>query len=249
MTDAHTEFEKLLASKRDQVGVSILLVLAWIAVSDGSLDSKEEHDLKDIAKAGMHTADIPLILRLALSSDLPAIQLACEVLHAHFHGERAELFMELAIGMSIADRYLVPAENYILRFLADLLDVGSQNLNQYFQKVTGKPLPEPPDISSHVYWQQKQQSSGGRQQSNQSGASSQSSSSASAGVGGSSLAALAALGLESGASKEEIKTAYRRLAKIHHPDRYHSLGEEAVAAANITFTRIQKAYEHLARYA
>lgn len=44
------------------------------------------------------------------------------------------------------------------------------------------------------------------------------------------------LGLSFGASKEEIKAAYRRLVKIHHPDR---------GGDSNTFMRIQSAYEAL----
>jgi DnaJ like chaperone protein len=57
--------------------------------------------------------------------------------------------------------------------------------------------------------------------------------------------ALATLGLEEGASSEEIVRAYRRLVKVHHPDRFESLGAEAVRAATQTFQRIQAAYEFL----
>jgi DnaJ like chaperone protein len=51
------------------------------------------------------------------------------------------------------------------------------------------------------------------------------------------------------ASKEEIKQSYRRLAQIHHPDRFSSLGEESVAAASQTFVRIREAYDYLVKYA
>ncbi|WP_405418779.1 hypothetical protein [Marinobacter flavimaris] len=42
---------------------------------------------------------------------------------------------------------------------------------------------------------------------------------------------------------------YRRLAQIHHPDRFTALGEESVAAASQTFVRIREAYEYLVKYA
>ncbi|MCY3819438.1 MAG: J domain-containing protein [Gammaproteobacteria bacterium] len=63
------------------------------------------------------------------------------------------------------------------------------------------------------------------------------------------MAAYAVLGLEKGASKEEIRQAYRRLAQVHHPDRFSSLGEESVAAGTSTFQRINEAYAYLVRYA
>ncbi|MHB0775731.1 DnaJ domain-containing protein [Halomonas sp. WWR20] len=59
------------------------------------------------------------------------------------------------------------------------------------------------------------------------------------------LHALIVLGLEAGASREEIKRAYRRLAQAHHPDRFFSRGESVVANASRRFQRIKNAYEFL----
>ncbi|MBZ9566192.1 J domain-containing protein [Modicisalibacter tunisiensis] len=57
--------------------------------------------------------------------------------------------------------------------------------------------------------------------------------------------ALRVLGLDDRASRGEIKRAYRRLAQLHHPDRFHAQGESRMALASRQFQRIQKAYEHL----
>ena len=47
------------------------------------------------------------------------------------------------------------------------------------------------------------------------------------------------------ATVEEIKTAFRRLAKEYHPDRVSYLGEEVQKAANEKFKKINEAYEKL----
>jgi curved DNA-binding protein CbpA len=39
--------------------------------------------------------------------------------------------------------------------------------------------------------------------------------------------------------------AFRRLAKVHHPDRFASAGPEAVKTAELQFKRIRAAYERL----
>ncbi|RTR02867.1 J domain-containing protein [Halomonas nitroreducens] len=57
--------------------------------------------------------------------------------------------------------------------------------------------------------------------------------------------ALTVLGLEPGASRGEIRKAYRRLAQAHHPDRFHREGEAIVASASRRFQRIRKAYDFL----
>jgi DnaJ like chaperone protein len=53
------------------------------------------------------------------------------------------------------------------------------------------------------------------------------------------------LGLESNATKEEIKKTYRRLAMKFHPDKVNHLGEEFVNEAEIKMKEINEAYEYL----
>lgn len=246
-TSSPSKFEELLLRKNDNVGLSLLLILAWISASDGSIEEQEKQDIYKIAKAGANSECVPIILSIASASDMRSIQLACEVIKTAFHGERAYLFMELAIGMAISDRYLLPSENHILRFLADLLGLSNSKLNQEFERITGKPLPDAPDVSSQSYWNARRKRAHSKNQGERKsqGRSSQTQSAASSTYNHH----YATLGLEPGASQEEIKVAYRRLAKVHHPDRFESLGKEAVEAAHVTFTRIQHAYDYLSKYA
>ena len=53
------------------------------------------------------------------------------------------------------------------------------------------------------------------------------------------------LGLEEDASQNDVVAAFRRLAKVHHPDRFQTLGPEAQRAAHETFIRIKNAYDML----
>lgn len=53
------------------------------------------------------------------------------------------------------------------------------------------------------------------------------------------------LGVSQGASQEEIRTAYRRLAAQYHPDKLAHLGEEFQAMAEKKFKAIQAAYDAL----
>lgn len=50
-----------------------------------------------------------------------------------------------------------------------------------------------------------------------------------------------------GASQEDIKSAFRRLAGKYHPDKVEYLGEEFKALAENRFKEIQRAYEELRR--
>ena len=51
------------------------------------------------------------------------------------------------------------------------------------------------------------------------------------------------LGVTVESSENEVKTAYRKLAKLHHPDKVSHLGEKVTAAAQEKFQAIQDSYE------
>ena len=51
------------------------------------------------------------------------------------------------------------------------------------------------------------------------------------------------LGISEKATIEEVKKAYRKLVKLHHPDRFHNESEEQQQIAQERFLKIQKAYE------
>lgn len=53
------------------------------------------------------------------------------------------------------------------------------------------------------------------------------------------------LGVERGASPEEIKRAYRKLANKYHPDRLTHLGDDFRELAEKRFKEIQKAYREV----
>ena len=51
------------------------------------------------------------------------------------------------------------------------------------------------------------------------------------------------LGVDPSASDEEVKRAYREMAKKNHPDLVSNLGEEVRQAAEKKFQEINEAYE------
>ena len=55
----------------------------------------------------------------------------------------------------------------------------------------------------------------------------------------------AVLGLESSASNEEVRKAYRTMAMQWHPDRFSRQGDEAIEKANEKLKSINEAYEHI----
>ena len=55
------------------------------------------------------------------------------------------------------------------------------------------------------------------------------------------------LEVDSKASDEEVKAAYRRMAKKHHPDKVSHLGEEFQKSAAEKFKKVQDAWERIER--
>ncbi len=51
------------------------------------------------------------------------------------------------------------------------------------------------------------------------------------------------LGITASATDEEVKTAYREMAKKYHPDKVNHLGEEVKKAAEEKFMKVNEAYE------
>jgi DnaJ like chaperone protein len=220
------------------------LVLAWIAVSDGTISPEEEESLRKVGSPHNSPSEVEAIIGMARHGRSSDLQLACEFLQ-HIPNEHRSLFLQMAIGMSLEDGYLVTTENYILRFLADLSGLGEDGLNDVFQEMTEQPFPLPSDPSRIEWWQARETRSQQRPENHQT-----ENQAAEIGMGNADLQRvrnLSVLGLDENATADDIRSAYRRMAKIHHPDRFVSLGAEAVEAAELTMRRINAAYETLVR--
>jgi len=254
-----SEFELLLVHTKNEVGTSLLLILAWIAASDGSIDRAESDRLTQIATSSKYGRGIQHLITLGKKRNLEAIILAGEILKHHFQGEKAGLFLKMAIGMAMEDGVLHTTENYILRFLADMLGISKSKLHELYAEVSGEQMPSPGDPSRSAYWQNRPKQSRVSSMSSapapDSGANADTSSMDTNQVEKVSadkmkaIEAYATLGLGTKASREEISAAYQRLVDVHQPEKFAPLGEEAVAAAESTLMRIKSAYDYLVRYA
>lgn len=235
-------FEAAFLGTPNQMGFSILVILAWIAMCDDDLSDDEIARLRSIAAASKTALNADLVLPLVRKIGVDDLQLCCEVIR-HLPPPGRASFFQMAVSTALTDGSLSVGENHVLRFMADLLDITPPRYQELFAEVAGRAPPSPQDLSDPEQWRMREQAGSRRQgserQERSNGAGSVRTESAER------IRALAILGLEEGASPADIRAAYQRLAKVHHPDRFASVGPEAERAATITFQRIKGAYDLL----
>lgn len=237
-------FEQIVLSSKNNFGVCFVLLLAWIAACDGEASGEEVQQIRSLTAHSPDAHHIDAIVDIAKSGNTEALQLACEIIRQSVEREKARSLFTVFLTVAVADNLLRPSENFVLRFLADLLRLSPEEMNECFFELTGRQFPPAPDLSSGVWWNARDTKD--RQQNSSKQSSAHNSGSAKAqNPNIERLRSLAILGLDEDASNEEVKAAYRRLAQVHHPDRFASLGPEAVEAASASFRRIKQAYDHL----
>ena len=235
----------ILLRTKNSTGYCVTILLAWAMLSDGYIDDNEMAFLQKIAEP-LGPEAIPTILDALKKGDYIDIQLACELLKDTFDRNEQLHFLELIILMTVADGYLNFAEMQIIGFVADLFGISASQVKATYKEITGREMPPLADASSKAWWDSvssKSKSKSSSSNRNSNGYSSGTRSNGHANI--TRIKALAVLGLDEDANQDDIKSAYRRMAQVHHPDKFHSLGEEAVKAAEQSFSRIQVAYDYL----
>ena len=233
----------------------MLAVLTWLASCDGSIAPGELELLRGVAAGVAGGEVLPAVVDVARLGRPEDLELACRHLRGSLdRGERA-LLARLLVTMAAQDGYLTVAENHVLRFLADLLGLSARRFARLFEEVTRRPFPEPGDPGDPDWWRRRETgeqahvSGDGRGGAvdGEDGAGEDRTAGGGAGEDGpmTRRRALRLFGLDEGASSDAIHSAYRRLAKARHPDRFARLGAAAQATATVAFRRVQEAYELL----
>jgi DnaJ like chaperone protein len=133
--------------------------------------------------------------------------------------QRSQLLYFLA-GLSAVDGSINPHEKQYLRQLSDLLDISQKD----FQSIMA--MYSKHEDAYHDQFKQRRAPSKPRRHYKRE-------------------KAAEILGVSLSASADEIKKAYRSLAKVHHPDRFATESESQQKIAKERFVKIQLAYELL----
>ncbi len=233
-----------MKSKDKIVSDSLLLILFWIVSSDDQVDDAELAFLSQYVGADYgDSSKVQYMLQRVKSATVEDYYEAITTLRKLTKQVRVSA-VTLAIGVAVSDGRLAIPENHILRLLSDSLLDSQSEFEELYSELTGNQFPKAGDPSSKQWWDSK--SSGSSRSKDGSYSERGYSNRASrASDEFSRSEALKVLGLAEGASSEEIKKAYRKLTSLHHPDKFHLLGDEAVQAANIIYRKILEAYEVL----
>ena len=241
------DFRALFAQTGHRQNFCILTLLTWLAACDGRIAPEERQLLDKVAEAGETPGELAAVIGVAQLGRADDLELACRFLAGRLDRGGRRLMLALAVTMAVQDGRLTVGENFVLQFLADLLGVSPRAFAKLFQQATRRPFPVAGDPGSVDWWERRE---AGEQAepapddwgSDGPGRGRSDDDPATADGPMTRARALAVLGLGPRASATDAHAAYRRLAKVRHPDRFARLGPAAVATATIAFERLRTAY-------
>ncbi len=225
--------------------VSIAAVLAWLMLADGDVNPEEVRYLDAFQSAQGIGEKLWLeIVSIGQMASVPELNQAFVTIQQRLAPDARMLLLDLILGMVLADGRIHASEKLIMELIVDAIGIGADGFKQRYQEVVGRPYSSPGDVSSAAWWHafehQREKRANGDSAHDRNTQNSYRSN-----RNGERIRALSILGLEEGADASAIQAAFRRLAMVHHPDRFQNLGPEAQNTAHETFVRIKNAYEFL----
>ncbi|HEX9010552.1 MAG TPA: J domain-containing protein [Holophagaceae bacterium] len=178
------------------------------------------------------------------SRGLPTFQEALEALRPAPRATRL-LALRGALEVALEAGTLGLGHNLALRTVVDALGLRPSDLADLFRQRTGTEPPPPWDPSRRGAWAGREVLGPGPAGPWDDAVPTPDPLPAGGPGAMARIKALAMLGLDEEAAPAEIRRAYLRLSRVHHPDHYLPQGAQAVQEADRAFRRIKDAYEFL----
>lgn len=204
--------------------VSLVLLIAAVIKADASVRQSELNAVKTFLANNYNEEDGQKILNLLRDLVKPTttidLEPACDTIREHTDYTTRYHMMDVLFRLALADGEFDGTENKTLQTIARHLRITQNDYTSMFYRHTRG-------------W------SGSSQRQQSSGYSSSSGHTSARTV----TDPYKVLGVESTATDEEVKKAYRRMAMRYHPDKVEGLGEEMKKNATEQFRAINEAYE------
>ena len=222
---SHSRFHN--TGTQDDIDVALLVLIAAVMKADGNVRREELDYVKQFLRKNYTEEKGKALLGMLRDLVKPEtyidVDAVCQQIKENTDYNTRYHMMDYLFALAVADNSYFPEENTVIRVIAGRLGINSRDYVSMFTR--------------HV---NSRYNSCGR-----SGGSSYRSSSYGTSGSAARKDPYRVLGLESSATDEEVKKAYRRLAMKYHPDKVEGMGEEVKKNAEAQFREINEAYEQI----
>ena len=213
---------------QDDIDVALLVLIASVMKADGTVHRSELDYVKRFLAKNYGEEKGKVLLGMLRDLVKPEtyidIDAVCLQIKQNSDYTTRYHMVDFLFGLSVTDNSYTTTENTVMRAISFRLGINQRDYISMFTR----------HVSSHT---RNRGSADGGGYSNSSYSSTSSSSSYSD--------PYKVLGLDSSATDEEVKKAYRRLAMKYHPDKVENMGEEVKKSAEAQFRKINEAYEQI----
>ncbi len=219
--------------------VATFTVLIWLAKCDGSMRDSELASLARMASRGTALlGSFAGAIERSSSLTFRDLRISFERVMALPFTRRAQL-LKAAVRVALVDGDLTPPEQHALRLVTDACVGGVEGERALAAELAslGRRLQPPADLSDPEWWTQREARHNARRPP--------------PGWGVASTLALrevrdlATLGLAPGADRDAIRSAFRRVAMMLHPDRLIDADDRTREEASRMLRCAQEAHERL----
>jgi len=214
---------------QDDINVSLIVLIASVMKADGSVKRAELDYVKQFLLNNYGEEQGKKYLTMLRELVKPEVNIPldeiCNQIKQNTDYTTRYHMTDFLFGLAVSDNSYGSSENNVMRTIARGLGINTRDYVSIYTRHVGS-----------------RYNTGKNSQSNYSGYSRQSSRNT---YSSPRKDPYKILGLNSTATNEEVKKAYRRLAMKYHPDKVEGLGEEVKKNAEAQFREINEAYEQI----
>lgn len=229
--------EKNAPTREGDYNASLLILMSKVMKADGSIKKSELNFVKEFLSKNYTNEKANEYLRLLrelLDKEIPIADVCLEI-RRHMGIEHRRQLVYYLFQLASADGELVKSEVNVIEQIARSLQIPQKDYMSMYYMFWGREGSEQ-YYQNHSEQQREAEEQQRRQYQRQQRQSYKTYS---------SDAAYKILEISSSATDDEVKKAYRSLAKKYHPDKFVNLGEAHVNGAKEKFQKVQEAYEKI----